>query len=245
MCVVINLWGGPGCGKSTTMAKIFSELKIKGYNVEMVSEFAKDLVYENRMDTMKDELYIFAKQNHRLFRVKDKVDIIVTDRPLPLTCVYDKVYGKNDKSLHELVRNTFKEYNNINIFLKFNEENYKKEGRLQEKSEALDLHEKIMQEMLRNEENYLITENNKIEDMINYIEEKLNAKEKPIDWNNVLSGTNVYVRNKENNAWKKAIYLCFEPGYNYKHFVYLLDERISNHYRYAKLELDENEKKVI
>lgn len=61
MCIVINLWGGPGCGKSTTMARIFSELKVKGYNVEMVSEFAKDLVYEKRDETMKDELYIFAK----------------------------------------------------------------------------------------------------------------------------------------------------------------------------------------
>lgn len=236
MCVVINLWGGPGCGKSTTMAKIFSELKIKGYNVEMVSEFAKDLVYENRMDTMKDELYIFAKQNHRLFRVKDKVDIIVTDRPLPLTCVYDKVYGKNDKNLHTLVRRTFQEYDNINILLDFNENNYKKEGRLQEKEEALNLHNKIKEE-LKLYGNVLSVYT------IDSIIEELNAKEKPTDWNNVSPGTNVYVRNKENNAWKKAIYLCFEPGYNYKHFVYLLDERISNHYRYAKLELDENEKK--
>jgi thymidylate kinase len=237
MCVVVNLWGGPGCGKSTTMAAIFTEFKIKGYNVEMVSEFAKDLVYEKRDETMKDELYIFAKQNHRLFRVKDKVDIIVTDRPLPLTCVYDEVYGKNDKALHELVRNTFKEYNNINIFLNFNEENYKKEGRLQEKTEALDLHEKIMQELIKNQESYLVAENNKIKDIINYIEEEL--EEQPVDWNNVLPGTNVYVRNKENNVWEKAIYLCFEPGYNYKHFVYLLDERMANHYRYAKLKLNE------
>ena len=147
MCVVINLWGGPGCGKSTTMAKISSELKIKGYNVEMVSEFAKDLVYEKRDETMKDELYIFAKQNHRLFRVKDKVDVIVTDRPLPLTCVYDKVYGKNDKNLHALVRGTFQEYDNINILLGFNESNYKKEGRLQTKEEALNLHHKIVEEL--------------------------------------------------------------------------------------------------
>lgn len=239
MCIVINLWGGPGCGKSTTMARIFSELKVKGYNVEMISEFAKDLVYEKRDETMKDELYIFAKQNHRLFRVKDKVDIIVTDRPLPLTCVYDEVYGKNDRSLRELVRKTFREYDNINILLEFNTDNYKKEGRLQDQEEALNLHEKIMQEILKDEKHYLVTENNKIEDMINYIEEKLNAKEKPIDWNNISPGTNVYVRNKENNAWKKAIYLCFELGYNYKHFVYLLDERITNHYKYAKLKLDE------
>ena len=241
MCVVVNLWGGPGCGKSTTMARLFSELKVQGYNVEMVSEFAKDLVYEKRDETMKDELYIFAKQNHRLFRVKDKVDIIVTDRPLPLTCVYDKVYGKNDKSLHELVRNTFKEYNNINIFLKFNEKNYKKEGRLQEKSEALDLHEKIMQEMFKDEKYYLTTENNKIEDMINYIKKQLNIKKESIDWNNVLPGTDVYVRNRENDTWTKAMYLCFDQNYSYNHFVYLLDAKTSNLFKYAKLSLDEDE----
>lgn len=240
MCVVVNLWGGPGCGKSTTMAAIFTELKIRGYNVEMVSEFAKDLVYEKRDETMKDELYIFAKQNHRLFRVKDKVDIIVTDRPLPLTCVYDEVYGKNDKALHELVRNTFKEYNNINIFLNFNEENYKKEGRLQEKTEALDLHEKIMQELIKNQESYLVAENNKIKDIINYIEEEL--EEQPVDWNNVLLGTYVYVRDKESDAWIKATYLCFDQGCGrYKHFVYLSDKKVSNHYRYAKLKLNEKE----
>ena len=56
--LVINLFGGPGCGKSTTMARIFADLKIQGYNAEMVSEFAKDLVYEQRQETMKDELYL-------------------------------------------------------------------------------------------------------------------------------------------------------------------------------------------
>lgn len=44
--LVVNLFGGPGCGKSTTMARLFADLKTRGLNVEMVSEFAKDLVYE-------------------------------------------------------------------------------------------------------------------------------------------------------------------------------------------------------
>lgn len=240
MCVVVNLWGGPGCGKSTTMAAIFAELKIKGYNVEMVSEFAKDLVYEKRDETMKDELYIFAKQNHRLFRVKDKVDVIVTDRPLPLTCVYDEVYGKNDRNLHTLVRRTFQEYDNINILLDFNENNYKKEGRLQTKEEALNLHHKIVEELKIHEKNYLITENNKIKDIINYIEERL---KEPIDWNNVLLGTYVYVKDREEDKWIRATYLCFDQDCgDYKHFVYLPNEKIVSHYKYAKLELDENEK---
>ena len=99
------------------MAIIFSDLKETALNSERRSKSAKDSIYENLMDTMKDELYIFAKQNHRLFRVKDKVDIIITDRPLLLTNIYETLYGEGDEALHQLVRKTFKSYDNINIFL--------------------------------------------------------------------------------------------------------------------------------
>lgn len=231
MCVVINLWGGPGCGKSTTMAKIFSELKIKGYNVEMVSEFAKDLVYEKRNETMKDELYIFAKQNHRLFRVKDKVDIIVTDRPLPLTCVYDKVYGKNDKNLHTLVRRTFKEYDNINILLGFNENNYKKEGRLQTKEEALNLHHKIAEELeLYGDTLSVYT----MENIIKEIEKRLwMTKFKP--------GDEVFVRDDESSNWKKAILLNYEPARVYQYYTYKIDDKTSSYNKFITKEVpDEN-----
>lgn len=231
MCVVINLWGGPGCGKSTTMAKIFSELKIKGYNVEMVSEFAKDLVYEKRNETMKDELYIFAKQNHRLFRVKDKVDIIVTDRPLPLTCVYDKVYGKNDKNLHTLVRRTFKEYDNINILLGFNENNYKKEGRLQTKEEALNLHHKIAEELeLYGDTLSVYT----MENIIKEVEKRLwMTKFKP--------GDEVFVRDDESSEWEKAILLNYEPTRVYQYYTYKVDDETSSYNKFITKEVpDEN-----
>ena len=231
MCVVINLWGGPGCGKSTTMAKIFSELKIKGYNVEMVSEFAKDLVYENRMDTMKDELYIFAKQNHRLFRVKDKVDIIVTDRPLPLTCVYDKVYGKNDKNLHTLVRRTFKEYDNINILLGFNEDNYKKEGRLQTEEEALNLHHKIAEEL------ELYGDTLSVYTMENIIEEV----EKRLWMTKFKPGDEVFVRDDINSKWKKAILLNYEPARVYQYYTYKIDDKIPSYNKFITKEVPDEE----
>jgi adenylylsulfate kinase-like enzyme len=41
---VINLFGGPGTGKSTLAAALFTDLKMKGINAELVTEFAKDLV---------------------------------------------------------------------------------------------------------------------------------------------------------------------------------------------------------
>ena len=120
--LVVNLIGGQGTGKSTTMAGVFEKLKLEGYDCEMVTEYAKDLVWENRSDTFKDELYIFAKQNHRLFRCNGKVDIIITDRPLIMTIAYNEYYGKKDdewnKSLNDLVLNTFNSYKNLNIFLK-------------------------------------------------------------------------------------------------------------------------------
>ena len=50
-------------------ANIFAELKWMGIDCELVSEFAKELVWEKRNETFKDELYIFAKQNHRLWQV--------------------------------------------------------------------------------------------------------------------------------------------------------------------------------
>lgn len=40
--LVVNLLGGPGCGKSTGAAYIFSQLKMRNIDAELVTEFAKD-----------------------------------------------------------------------------------------------------------------------------------------------------------------------------------------------------------
>lgn len=155
--LVINLFGGPGCGKSTTMARLFADLKTRGYNVEMVSEFAKDLVYEQRQETMKDELYIFAKQHHRMFRVNDKVDIIITDRPLLLTNIYAKLYLPDDEfrnDLVKLVRTTFRNFINFNILLNREGIEYKTEGRLQNLEESKHIDDLTIKELLMAGESY-------------------------------------------------------------------------------------------
>ena len=46
---------------------------------ELVTEFAKDKVWEESTEVFKCQPYIFAKQLFRQSRVKDKVDVIVTD----------------------------------------------------------------------------------------------------------------------------------------------------------------------
>lgn len=132
---VINLYGGPGTGKSTTAAGLFCLMKNLGINVEIAREFAKDLVWENSTDTLKDQLFVTATQHHRIFTLKDKVDFIITDSPILL----GKVYGKEH---HYLINSLYSRYDNIDVFLK-RVKPYNTSGRLQSEEKAKQLDSEI------------------------------------------------------------------------------------------------------
>ena len=114
--VVVNLFGVPSAGKSTGAAYIFSQLKLNGINAELITEFAKDKVWENNEEVFKNQAYLFGKQSFRMSRCRDKVDVIVTDSPLPLSVFYnkDKVLGED---FNKTVMNVFNSYNNLNYLL--------------------------------------------------------------------------------------------------------------------------------
>ena len=114
---VINLIGSPGTGKSTIAAELFAKMKWLGFDVELVSEYAKELVWEQRHETFKNELYLFAKQHHRLFRLKGKVKFIITDRPLILSLFYNGKYGDGSENFKNLVLEEVNKFDNVNIFL--------------------------------------------------------------------------------------------------------------------------------
>jgi nicotinamide riboside kinase len=175
--IVINLFGGPGCGKSTTMARLFADLKTRGMNVEMVSEFAKDLVYEMRQETMKDELYIFAKQHHRMFRVNGKVDVIITDRPLLLTNVYVSLYLPDDEYSHDLqklVRTTFNTFYNVNIVLNRDGIDYKDgEGRSQSLDESKHIDDLTIKELCMCRESYRMVPTYDYDSILEHVLDKI------------------------------------------------------------------------
>src|SRR5262245_20723095 len=60
--LTVNLFGGPGCGKSTNAALVFGKLKNDGINVELVTEFAKELTWEGRSGALRFQPYVTAKQ---------------------------------------------------------------------------------------------------------------------------------------------------------------------------------------
>lgn len=140
---VINMFGGPSSGKSTIAAGLFYFMKLRGYNVELVTEYAKDLVYSDRLALLDDQQeYIFTKQNYRMHRLRDKVDWIVTDSPLLLSCVYVNDDWPSAKTFRQLVIETFGRYDNINIFLN-RPSIFQREGRVHNLEQSMKIDDKI------------------------------------------------------------------------------------------------------
>ncbi len=138
--LVVNLYGGPGTGKSTTMAGAFSLLKLTGINVEMAPEFAKDKVWENSTSILGNQIYIFGKQHHRLWRLIEQVDVVITDSPLLLALYYGHdVFYESFKTAIVDERNRF---NNLDIFLR-RVKPYNPAGRLQTENEAKQIDGKL------------------------------------------------------------------------------------------------------
>jgi hypothetical protein len=140
----INLYAGPGTGKSTTCAALFAELKYSGHNTEMILEYAKDAAWENRGPKLfAAQQYIYGKQSFRLCRVAGEVEFIVTDCPI----LMGLVYMPEDfpmPSLRNTIREDYNQYENLDIFLnRSTEKPYNPNGRLQTEPEAIEKDKEI------------------------------------------------------------------------------------------------------
>lgn len=147
--LVVNLFGAPGAGKSTGAAAIFSKLKMIGINAELIGEFAKDKVWEENSEVFKNQAYIFGKQSFRQSRCDGKVDVMITDSPLPLSILYN-----TDPCLTEnfnlTVMDVFNSYNNLNFYIN-RVKKYNPKGRNQTEEESNSLVEPL-KELLKERE---------------------------------------------------------------------------------------------
>lgn len=137
MALIVNLFGVPSAGKSTGAAYVFYKLKSNGVNAELVTEFAKDKVWEENDIVFENQAYLFGKQSFKIARCANKVDVIVTDSPLPLSIFYNND-PKLTENFNKSVMDVFNYYDNINFLLN-RVKPYNPIGRLQteEESDAL------------------------------------------------------------------------------------------------------------
>lgn len=140
--LVVNAYAGPGAGKTTACLSTVAELKKRGYVVEYVSEYAKELVYDNPalLDGSKEnQQYILEEQLKRLDRFMGKVDIIVTDASILLNPVYLAV---PDQDYTKTIGQLYKQYENFNFFVQRGED-YVQEGRMENREESLEKDQQI------------------------------------------------------------------------------------------------------
>lgn len=148
---VINIFGGPGTGKSTLACEVFVALKKMGKNVELVTEFAKDLTYSDDKTKLNDQFFVSAEQNHRILRLKDSnPDFVVTDSPIFMGMAYvnysDEIINVAFK---RMLTAMFSSYDNIN-FVIYSDHKYSGFGRNETEKEAKDKHLKIKRLMKTN-----------------------------------------------------------------------------------------------
>lgn len=153
--IVINMFGGPGSGKSCSAAGLYHKMKLSGLNVELVMEYPKDLVYDGTLEIMLDrQEYIFAEQNQRIHRLRKDVDYVITDSPILLSVVYSKLSHESgavspwsaQTKFIEFVESVYHTYNNLNIFIG-RPKLFQQEGRLHDENESKSLDRRIVDEL--------------------------------------------------------------------------------------------------
>lgn len=121
--VVVNMFAGPGAGKTTCAWEIASELKKQGFITEYVAEYAKELVWEKNFSmldgTLQNQRKILTEQTRRLERLSGQVDFIVTDSPLMLNALYyTKGSPDRKRAYTDEVYQAFSSYTNFSVFIR-------------------------------------------------------------------------------------------------------------------------------
>lgn len=136
----INLYGGPGVGKSTVAAQLFARLKLQGHEVELVNEWIKSWAWQGIKPGGFDQLYVFAKQLRKEDIVLRHGGLVVSDSPLFTQLAYLKEYGDSAEHLYEallVVGNAWEQkYPSLNILLHRGNRPYRQKGRYQTEEQA-------------------------------------------------------------------------------------------------------------
>lgn len=143
MSKLINLFGGPGIGKSSIAAGITYKLKKKHISCNNPYEFPKTLAWDKNIPAISDQLYVFANQHRGIASCYGKVDYIVIDSPILFSTIYHRYYTKGypaefyKQSFHDFVIDLHNQYDSINILLERSEGSHNEKERYQDLEESV------------------------------------------------------------------------------------------------------------
>lgn len=139
----VNLYAGPGFGKSVTAASLYAALKLRGIHAELVSEYAKELVYLDALHGV-SQAEIMQEQLRRQGLLQGKATVVVTDAPTPMSLVYALRLGVPPDELEALfalqARGSAGWYNMDVLLHRDITKDYEAAGRAQTPEESIEMH---------------------------------------------------------------------------------------------------------
>jgi deoxyadenosine/deoxycytidine kinase len=154
---VISLFGGPGAGKSTLAAALFAKMKESNVNCEMVREYVKTWAWQDREIKSTDQIYVLAKQCQAESILYNKVDYVITDCPILLPGVYQRLYHGGtyigDAGIGVIRDAKLKNVHYKNYLLSRGK-HFETEGRYHSKEESLKIDQEIPKLLQYYEERY-------------------------------------------------------------------------------------------
>jgi hypothetical protein len=115
--IVVNLFGGPGVGKSTVAAMLFGHYKRRGLRVELAREQAKEFLYQGR-PLARNQLLMIALQYQMLKDIEAAgTELVISDSALRLNLSYSCKLPYY-QPLAALIRGLCLEFTEVDVLLK-------------------------------------------------------------------------------------------------------------------------------
>lgn len=134
---IISVIGAPHSGKSTLAAQIFTELKLKHFNCELVTEVARELVYQDKFSILENnQLLVSGLQFEKFRELKGKINIIITDTSL----IFGAIYDTETPHLEDVLLYFYNKFDTINLFLTRPKNiTFRTEGRVEKSWEEVEI----------------------------------------------------------------------------------------------------------
>jgi len=151
---IINLFGGPGAGKTTLAYYLAYRFKQAGFRAELVGEAAREIIYDRNppslgsrtADQLTDNQFLISGlQSERIQRLqRHGIEIAIADSPLLMGLMY-----VNDTDMRKALWQAINAFQNTmpapsNIFCRRTAGQYDKESRAQSETEAILIDNRIL-----------------------------------------------------------------------------------------------------
>lgn len=171
--IVVNMFGGPGTGKSTLASSLYSELKWKGVSCEFVPEFVKGKIYDESWIELEHQHHVFGNQLHQVKRCSKDVNVVVLDTSL-LNSLFYKT-EKTSSSFKSSVLEEFRKFKTVNFFVERTDSIYDTVGREQSLEEAQEIDRLVLGKLKLHDVPHtkIVSKPNQVQEMLARIDVKM------------------------------------------------------------------------